>query len=626
MRFTKKVFSQLALLAIAFLIAFLAPTKPAYADFATGKEAASIEGTDFSRTNGELVRTIHVKLNPEALTLYHSVGVQVELAYTQVTDPSINQDYLTTHALGIINGVFVYRKECTHDTSAKDDPNFTCTTLKIGNYGTFADEIFIQQPLTRDSWPLTNIEYFNVMDVPYGKSGPDITNLVVTPTTEGATISGDFNQAALDELKKEGQWNDLKFFYSEVEKTTSQAGTYAKIVNWQSKIPDQAGLDSTNNPQSFKVSLTGLKPNGSYIFALEYGPGNTNDYIFFTSYKDLLIPSDVAASTTPAGFGPNAYGCSTDGQNNTYCMLAPLPIVDAQGKIDPTGKLNVSTGVGDYLKGMIKLIMGLIMVFAVFMVVVGGIEYMSSVQVGEKEGAKTRIIGALGGVVLALSSYLILNTINPNLVNITVSAPQAVIKMDDDYTPTADIGQPLPPETAGSGSAPTGTTDVKSNNTDYNSVLAAAATKHNVSCTFLKAIMYRESNGNPTATSSVGAYGLMQMMPATWRGLGYTDQSQWSNPSVAADAAAKYVETLKTTACNNAPASNICDASSLKNLAAAYNGGPKANKASASCPGTTLWECYVNWTPRPGSYRQTKRYVDTVLNNYNKLTSEGWGC
>ena len=120
-------------------------------------------------------------------------------------------------------------------------------------------------------------------------------------------------------------------------------------------------------------------------------------------------------------------------------MLAPLPIVDAQGKIDPTGKLNVSTGVGDYLKGMIKLVMGLIMVFAVFMVIVGGIEYMSSVQVGEKEGAKTRIIGALGGVVLALSSYLILNTINPNLVNITVSAPQAVINLVDvSKTPWAD--------------------------------------------------------------------------------------------------------------------------------------------------------------------------------------------
>ena len=436
------------------------------------------------------------------------------------------------------------------------------------------------------------------------------TNITATPGAGTVTIAGTVSQNAIDFA------NDIV----RSKNTTFTVAYRADASNsWQYNpfTPTKDGGFS---------SAIGNLPAGKYAFQIMIDTANHTSMQNLSSLATFTIATPGVAPATNKGYGPNAYGCSTDGENNTYCMLAPLPIVDKQGNIDPTGKLNVSTGVGDYIKGIIKLIMGLIGVFAVLMVVVGGIEYMSTIQVGEKEGAKNRIINALGGVVLALASYLILNTINPNLVNITVSAPQAVLELEENYSPTADIGQPLPPDTP-DGTPPTGTTDVKNDNKNFNAVLSAAAASHpGVSCTFMKAIMYRESNGNPGATSSVGAYGLMQMMPATWTGLGYSNQSKWSDPAVAADAAAKYIQNLSTTACNNAASSNVCTASSMKNIAAAYNGGPKANKESKSCPGTTLWECYVNWTPRPNSYRQTKRYVDTVLNNYNKLTSEGWGC
>ncbi|MEI8130331.1 MAG: hypothetical protein WCG55_02385 [bacterium] len=435
------MYKKILIVSALFLSAFLFNTPTTRAD-TVGGGRAFIGQTETARTDGVLSRTMHVKLDGPALIDYYSLAPlsrQVELAYVLITDPSINQAYLETHATGVINGVFLYRKKCVKDSSSDTDPNFTCTIPQFTDYGTFGDEIFLQSALTRDSWPLTNIEYFNIMDVPLGKSGPDVTNLVTTPTADGVTITGDLNQEALDQIKNNGQWNDVKVWYSGVKSQTSSAGTYAQAISWQTKIPDQAALDASNNPHSFKITLTGLLPGGQYVFALKF-----ND-LFFTSFKDFTVPSvSTSGTSTTAGFGPNAYGCSTDGQNNTYCMLAPLPIVDAQGKIDPTGKLNVSTGVGDYLKGMIKLIMGLIMVFAVFMVVVGGIEYMSSVQVGEKEGAKTRIIGALGGVVLALSSYLILNTINPNLVNITVSAPQAEIDLGEEGLESDDSGLSVP--------------------------------------------------------------------------------------------------------------------------------------------------------------------------------------
>ena len=121
----------------------------------------------------------------------------------------------------------------------------------------------------------------------------------------------------------------------------------------------------------------------------------------------------------------NQYGCqSTD--NNSYCMISPLP-----GLGDDTGKVDTKQGIEKYIKGIIQLVIGIIGVLAVLMIVVGGIEYMSTVSIGEKEGAKSRITNALIGLLLALSSYTILNTINPDLVNLKIHLPEAALKYED---------------------------------------------------------------------------------------------------------------------------------------------------------------------------------------------------
>lgn len=154
---------------------------------------------------------------------------------------------------------------------------------------------------------------------------------------------------------------------------------------------------------------------------------------FWTAPKSIFGIGVSIEPNATADSNANDLGCVNEKDNKSYCLLAPLP-----GVGDSTGKLDVSTGIGNYFNMIIKLVMGIIGVLAVLMVVVGGIEYMSTVNLGEKEGARARITSAILGLLLALGAYLILKTINPDLVNINIGVPKGVIV---EGNPGDDIGE-----------------------------------------------------------------------------------------------------------------------------------------------------------------------------------------
>lgn len=92
--------------------------------------------------------------------------------------------------------------------------------------------------------------------------------------------------------------------------------------------------------------------------------------------------------------------------NLEYSPLEPIP-GQAGVPSDFCGLLNLLFKVLIYLGGML----------AVLFLVLGGITYMVSEVVDKRSVARERIKAALIGLLILLGTYLILYTINPNLVN-----------------------------------------------------------------------------------------------------------------------------------------------------------------------------------------------------------------
>lgn len=79
------------------------------------------------------------------------------------------------------------------------------------------------------------------------------------------------------------------------------------------------------------------------------------------------------------------------------------------------------------------------------------------------------------------------------------------------------------------------------NKARYNDMIADAAQRHQVDEKLLHAVIQAESSYNPSAISSAGAVGLMQLMPGTARRFGVTDRV---NPDQNVDGGTKYLKHL----------------------------------------------------------------------------------
>lgn len=142
-------------------------------------------------------------------------------------------------------------------------------------------------------------------------------------------------------------------------------------------------------------------------------------FSFFVSASHIFADIVCGKDQTIA---PDGVSCISTTQENDlkYNFLAPLPCDSGEGCVggelktfDPAG----DNKIGGYLNVMIRIFIGICAVLAVIMIVVGGLEYMTSELISNKENGKHRIRGAIFGLILALGAWTILNQINPDILN-----------------------------------------------------------------------------------------------------------------------------------------------------------------------------------------------------------------
>lgn len=103
-----------------------------------------------------------------------------------------------------------------------------------------------------------------------------------------------------------------------------------------------------------------------------------------------------------------------------YTPLAPLPCVPGNGVTCPGGAGNTVNDIEfeTYVQYAFNLIIAIAAAAAIFMIVVGGFQYMTTDSWSGKSAGLDKARNAVYGLILVLTSFILLRTIDPRLVNI----------------------------------------------------------------------------------------------------------------------------------------------------------------------------------------------------------------
>ncbi len=132
--------------------------------------------------------------------------------------------------------------------------------------------------------------------------------------------------------------------------------------------------------------------------------------LFTTSIFSIFFVTTFFGGVVSVGAQAVLDGGDPSGPITKYTLLEPL---DKITEFDSAGNCPL----GDYIDTIISLLLGVVAVLAMLMIVMGGIEYMTGGPSGKQSG-KDKIQSAFLGLLLGLGAWIILNTINPKLLDL----------------------------------------------------------------------------------------------------------------------------------------------------------------------------------------------------------------
>ncbi|MDE1975529.1 MAG: hypothetical protein KGI49_03415, partial [Patescibacteria group bacterium] len=177
---------------------------------------------------------------------------------------------------------------------------------------------------------------------------------------------------------------------------------------WQTfQDPTQTSGSDQTSSYSSDPFYTNSAPTGN---APTYSSTGGVDCTSFANMNlTICQPSNSSSPTTGTA------SQSSGGSSNGYTALAPLPNCTKTGCSQTVSDTIDFQG---YVQNMFYFIIFLASSAAVFMIVLGGLQYMTTDSIQGKTEGRKKALNAVYGLLLVLTSYLIMRTIDPRLVAI----------------------------------------------------------------------------------------------------------------------------------------------------------------------------------------------------------------
>lgn len=153
----------------------------------------------------------------------------------------------------------------------------------------------------------------------------------------------------------------------------------------------------------------------------------------------MFLACFVFVAVFGAVFSETPHVAHAQPQTIEYETLVPLPGIGWDPSVTP-GQDNRVRSLPEYVNGMFRLLIGVAAGLAVIVIIIGGVEYMTSDVINNKESGKEKIRQALLGLLLAIASWLILNTINPDILKSDLN----VESVGSSSPPPEFVGPPAP--------------------------------------------------------------------------------------------------------------------------------------------------------------------------------------